>query len=76
MGFITPISDMLKRADMPKKSEEGGGLVTLMFSATFKPDVQSLAAEFLVKNHLFIQIGVLGGANEDVVQEIMQVNRS
>lgn len=53
---------------LPPKTERQ----TLMFSATFKDDVQSLAKEFL-NDYIFITVGIIGGANEDINQSIIEV---
>lgn len=45
---------------------------TLMFSATFPAEVQSLASKFL-KDYIFITVGILGGACTDVKQSIFEV---
>ena len=42
-----------------------------MFSATFPPEVQKLAADFLVKDYLFLAVGVVGAASSDVDQMVM-----
>ena len=43
---------------------------TLMFSATFPAEVQKLAADFLVKDYLFLAVGVVGAASNDVDQMV------
>jgi len=47
---------------------------TLMFSATFPTDVQKLAMAYL-HDYIFVNTGIVGGANPDVEQEIIQVNK-
>lgn len=55
---------------MPPKTERQ----TLMFSATFPTTVQTLATDFL-NDHVFITVGKVGAANQDIVQEIVQVDK-
>lgn len=50
-----------------------GQRITLMFSATFPREVQSVARELLSPQHAFVTVGFLGGANSDIVQTIMPV---
>lgn len=56
---------------MPDKEERQ----TLMFSATFPSDVQDLARDFL-NNYLFLSVGIVGGACDDVSQSFFQVMRA
>jgi len=42
--------------------------VTLMFSATFPHQIQLCARDYLNKSHLFLQVGIVGGACSDVRQ--------
>ena len=44
--------------------------LTAMFSATFPEQVQRLAKHFLRDNYIFLAVGTLGGANEDISQSI------
>jgi len=41
---------------------------TLMFSATFPHEIQRCAREYLDRSHLFLQVGIVGGACSDVRQ--------
>ena len=43
-----------------------------MFSATFPDDVQGLARRHL-HDYIFINTGVIGGTNPDVIQEFHEV---
>ena len=47
---------------------------TSMFSATFPSEVQRLAQQFLKPDYVFLSVGVLGAANEDVKQEVREVS--
>jgi superfamily II DNA/RNA helicase len=44
---------------------------TLMFSATFKPDIQKLAAEFL-REYVWVGVGRVGSTVENIKQVILQ----
>lgn len=46
-----------------------------MFSATFNPEVQKLAANFL-NNYVFLAVGIVGGACKDVEQMFIQAGRA
>ena len=49
---------------------------TLMFSATFAPEVQKLARQFLVSNYIFVAVGLLGSANRDISQVVLRVEKT
>ena len=66
MGFMPQVKNCVYHHTMPKFRQ------TLMFSATFKPDIQNLAKQFL-SNYLFLGVGVVGGACEDVRQNFYDV---
>lgn len=70
MGFLPEVTRIVAAAGMPKK----GDRQTLMFSATFPESVQHLALDFL-DNYLFLAIGVVGGASEDVTQSFYEVEK-
>lgn len=46
-----------------------------MFSATFPEEIQTLARKFL-QDYIFLAVGPVGGANSDVVQSIIEVERN
>ena len=46
-----------------------------MFSATFPEEVQTLARKFL-HDYIFLAVGPVGGANADVVQSFLEVDRN
>ncbi|CAF3249172.1 unnamed protein product [Rotaria sp. Silwood2] len=56
----------LEDLGLPQKEER----ITSMFSATFPDEVQRLAKHFLRENYVFLAVGILGGANEDIAQTI------
>jgi len=53
---------------------DAGSRQTLMFSATFPEAIQRLAGEFM-KEYIFLTVGIVGGANSDVDQTILQVTQ-
>jgi superfamily II DNA/RNA helicase len=55
---------------MPAKTERQ----TLMFSATFPEEVQQLARE-LLNDYIFVTVGHVGGANNDIEQHVVQVDQ-
>ena len=71
MGFEPSIRKLVSQFQMPPKGERQ----TLMFSATFPDEIQKLAADFLVDDYVFIAVGMVGGANTDVTQEIVEVDQ-
>lgn len=66
-GFIPSVKRVVDEFNMPTKRH------TMMFSATFPSEVQSLAQQFLKPDYIFLSVGILGAANSDVKQEIRQV---
>ena len=66
MGFMPQVKNCVYHNTMPKLRQ------TLMFSATFPAQIQRLASEFL-NNYLFLQVGIVGGACEDVRQTFINV---
>jgi len=69
-GFIPEVKRIIYQFDMPQKEERS----TIMVSATFPSLVQRLAQEFLKNDYVFISVGVLGSANADVKQQIIEVS--
>lgn len=59
----------LEELGIPSKEQR----CTSMFSATFPKEVQSLATAFLRDNYVFLVVGTMGGANEDIAQSIEEV---
>jgi ATP-dependent RNA helicase DDX3X len=64
-GFIREI---VEKFDMPSKDDRQ----TMMFSATFPAEIQTLAAEYLY-DHVWIGIGPVGGTSCTVSQDFRQV---
>ena len=56
MGFKRQIDLCVHHATMARDR------VTLMFSATFPNEIQRCAREYLQRTHLFLQVGIVGGA--------------
>jgi ATP-dependent RNA helicase DDX3X len=69
MGFEPEIR-LLVQQHMPKKHVRQ----TLMLSATFPPEIQQLASDFL-KDFVLLSVGKIGSANQDIRQEFEQVPR-
>ncbi|CAI9586858.1 unnamed protein product, partial [Staurois parvus] len=69
MGFREDIENLLQNPGMPPKQNRQ----TLMFSATFPANIQSLAREILKPDYLFVAVGQVGGACSDVEQLIIEV---
>jgi len=70
MGFLPEITRITSSGNMPAKGERQ----TLMFSATFPEQVQILAFD-LLQDYLFLTIGVVGGACDDVAQKVYEVDK-
>ncbi|CAG0919397.1 unnamed protein product [Notodromas monacha] len=68
LGFSADIDVILNSA-------HNGHRQTLMFSATFPANVKEMAAKYLKPDHVFMAVGVVGGANEDIQQKVVQVPR-
>ena len=56
MGFKRQIDLCVHHATMARDR------CTLMFSATFANEIQWCAREYLQRSHLFLQVGIVGGA--------------
>lgn len=70
-GFVTDMRALFTHPTMPPKEKRQ----TMFFSATFKQDAQQIAKEFMKQDYLFITVGMVGAANEDVKQEFIRVER-
>jgi ATP-dependent RNA helicase DDX3X len=66
MGFEPQIREIVQYRDMPHKDQRQ----TLMFSATFKPNIQKLASEFLTE-YVWIGVGRVGSTVENIKQNII-----
>lgn len=70
MGFMPEVTRIVNSAGMPAKGERQ----TLMFSATFADEVQTLAKD-LLDNYLFLVVGMVGAACDDVTQTVCEVDK-
>jgi len=70
-SFAKDIRGYFNHESMPPKNDRQ----TLFFSATFKQEVQRNAKEFLKDSFVFMTVGKVGAANEDIKQEFIQVRR-
>jgi ATP-dependent RNA helicase DDX3X len=64
MGFEKQIRHIVEQSGMPDRSNRS----TLLFSATFPREIQNLAKDFLKENYLFLAVGRVGAASENVEQ--------
>jgi ATP-dependent RNA helicase DDX3X len=65
MGFEPQIRKIVEEEDLPLKEERQ----TFMFSATFPPEIQRLAGDFL-NDYVFLAVGRVGAASNDVTQHL------
>jgi len=70
MGFEPQIRAIVESNTMPSTEKRQ----TLMFSATFPEEIQSMAATFLKTDYIFISVGRVGGATNTVTQKFELVN--
>ncbi|KAK2713871.1 hypothetical protein QYM36_009679 [Artemia franciscana] len=68
MGFEPQIRAIVEKNSMPGSPERQ----TLMFSATFPKEIQMLARDFL-ENYIFLAVGRVGSASENITQKIVWV---
>ena len=71
MGFEPQIRRIVERSGMPSKSARQ----TLMFSATFPPEMQKLAADFL-RPYVWIGVGRVGSTTKNIEQRIVRAEGS
>ncbi|KAL6602950.1 hypothetical protein ACP70R_043311 [Stipagrostis hirtigluma subsp. patula] len=69
MGFELQIRKIVDRMNMPKKSVRQ----TMLFSATFPPEIQTLASDFL-SNYIYITVGRVGSSTDLIEQKVEFVN--
>ncbi|XP_041475797.1 probable ATP-dependent RNA helicase DDX4 isoform X10 [Lytechinus variegatus] len=70
MGFGPEIQKLIDHPHMPPKGERQ----TLMFSATFPPEIQEKAGMYL-NDYLFLTVGRVGGAASDIEQRVLSVKQ-
>ncbi|KAK4469845.1 hypothetical protein MN116_007356 [Schistosoma mekongi] len=68
MGFEPQIRRIVEQHGMPP----AGKRQTLMFSATFPKEIQTLARDFL-HSYIFLAVGRVGSTNENIIQEVLNV---
>lgn len=68
MGFEKAIREIVCEHGMPEKEQRQ----TMMFSATFPEECQKMAQDFLY-DYIWIGVGIVGGACEQVAQTLEQV---
>lgn len=71
-GFLPDIRSIIGHDSMPKAEERQ----TLMFSATFPEAQHRNAVNEFLHNYVFFAAGIVGGANSDIEQIILKVERS
>ena len=67
MGFEPQIRRIVQGADMPPKERRQ----TLLFSATFPPEIQKLASAFL-RPYVWIAVGRVGSTVENIEQRLVK----
>lgn len=70
MGFEPDVRFLVEHSSMPPRGQRR----TFMFSATFPESIQMLARKYL-DNSVMLSVGILGGANSDVQQQLYQVTQ-
>lgn len=68
MGFEPQIRRIVEQEGMPPVEERQ----TMLFSATFPPNIQRLASDFL-SDYIFLTVGRVGSASKDVKQTVEYV---
>ncbi|KAJ8484302.1 hypothetical protein OPV22_016787 [Ensete ventricosum] len=65
MGFEPQIRRIVEQMDMPPSGQRQ----TMLFSATFPKEIQSLASDFLY-NYIFLAVGRVGSSTDLIVQRV------
>jgi ATP-dependent RNA helicase DDX3X len=68
MGFEPQIRKLVLQSGMTKKEQRQ----TFMFSATFEPVIQKLAATFLRDDYTWIAVGRVGSTTDSITQVLVQ----
>ncbi|KAJ7975958.1 DEAD-box ATP-dependent RNA helicase [Quillaja saponaria] len=71
MGFEPQIRKIVEQTDMPRP----GLRQTMLFSATFPKEIQSLASDFL-SSYVFLAVGRVGSSTDLIVQRVEFVQES
>jgi len=69
MGFEPQIRRIIEQDSLPAKTERQ----TLMFSATFPKQIQTLASDFL-NNYIFLTVGRVGSTSANITQRMEYVS--
>ncbi|NP_001081728.1 probable ATP-dependent RNA helicase DDX4 isoform X2 [Xenopus laevis] len=72
MGFAPEIEKLMTKPGMPTKEKRQ----TLMFSATYPEEIRRLASNYLKSEHLFVVVGLVGGACSDVAQTVLEMREN
>jgi len=70
MGFEPQIRQLVEKNGMPGKADR----ITSMFSATFAKDIQTIARDFLRPSYVFLSVGRVGSASENITQRLLQAH--
>ena len=65
MGFEPQIRRIIEQDSLPPKTQRQ----TLMFSATFPKQIQTLASDFL-NNYIFLTVGRVGSTSSNITQRM------
>jgi len=74
MGFEPQIRSIIEAHGMPPPGPTEDCRQTMMFSATFPKEMQELALDFLDPTYLWISVGRVGSATENVEQQFKDVS--
>jgi len=74
MGFEPQIRSIIEAHGMPPPGPTEHDRQTMMFSATFPREMQELALDFLDPTYLWISVGRVGSATENVEQRFKDVS--
>jgi len=66
MGFSTEMKLFIAKCLNPDRQ-------IMMYSATFPDEIQRMAAEYMKKDYVFVAIGIIGSANPDITQEVLDM---
>jgi len=66
MGFNVEVRSLVGRCHREDRQ-------IMMFSATFPREIQTLAADMMKKDYIFVAVGIIGAANPDITQKLIDV---
>ena len=67
MGFSAEVRSLVAHCQHPERQ-------ILMFSATFPPEIQKMASEMMREDYIFVAVGIVGAANPDITQKILDLS--